>query len=449
MPSSRKRSSVDPVCSHLPDSWPTPGLQTTIDASREFFAGKRALVTGAFGFVGGHLARALVAAGVTVTALDLDASHERGSQLNLSRLREQMEVVEADITHREHMRDIVRDGKFDFIFHIAAGATTIEKAISDPYSTILANTMGFVNLAEGARLLPKEERPVILYSSTDKVYGESDELPYVEEKTNLGGVGVYDAAKLAADIFAGTYHKALGVPTIVLRMCNLFGPYDFNFNYRLVPKAMRNIFRDREAPELYLNALEHFRDYLYVEDAARAFMHLAMHEKCRGRVYNLPGAHYSATPDVLREVVELVGKMQDSAREIDPESALATMKWNRSIRVVQSDPSLIVISKQHLDGSRIGREAGFEPETTFQEGLKRTALFYHWYFTEVAPEPPARSDVHHSDEPIVKLVEPTDEPHVESVLPPGENGEREHIVPDINEEDDKYSLKKLSQLMED
>lgn len=76
------------------------------------------------------------------------------------------------------------------------------------------------------------------------------------------------------------------------------------------------------------------------------------------------------------------------------------MKWNRSIRVVQSDPSLLVISKQHLDGSRIGREAGFEPGTSFPEGLKRTAAFYHYYFTQVAPEKPARSDVRHGDEPI-------------------------------------------------
>ena len=88
-------------------------------------------------------------------------------------------------------------------------------------------------------------------------------MPYTEE-SDLGGGGVYDSAKLAADIFAGTYHKALGVPTIVLRMCNLFGPYDFNIDYRLIPKALRNIFRDGEVPELYLNALEHYRDYIFV-----------------------------------------------------------------------------------------------------------------------------------------------------------------------------------------
>jgi nucleoside-diphosphate-sugar epimerase len=463
----------------IPDSWPSPALRAAIEQSSDFFRDKRVVVTGAFGFVGGHLARALRAAGAHVVALDIDTSPARGSQFNLNGLRHDLEVVQADITDRYAMEKLVLEGDFQFIFHIAAGATTIEKAMNDPYATIMANTMGFVNLAEGARLLPPEKRPVILYSSTDKVYGETEELPYIEEKTNLGGVGVYDAAKLAADIFAGTYHKALGVPTIVLRMCNLFGPYDFNFDYRLVPKAMRNIFRDREAPELYLNALEHFRDYLYVEDAARAFMHLAQHEACQGRVYNLPGAHYSATPDVLREIVELIGNMQDEAAARCDDSPLAEMKWNRSIRVVKSDPKLLVISKQHLDGSRIGREANFEPGVGFHDGLRRTALFYHWYFTEVAPEAPARADVLHSGDPIPVLVPQDDDLPVEIFLParlrdanPDDAAETQttispaatspataspHTVLSANAEapgatvepdDDQYSLKKLSKLME-
>ncbi len=374
-----------PNCAAIPDSWPSPALRDTIEESRDFFAGKRVLVTGACGFVGGHLARALHAAGAIVTALDCDVSPSRGSQLDLTGLRHEMRMVEADITDRRAIADIVKNGHFSHIFHLAAGATTVEKAMTDPYATIMANTMGFVNLAEGARLLPEDERPVVIYSSTDKVYGEAEILPYTEEH-DLGGVGVYDAAKLCADILAGTYHKALGVPTIVLRMCNIFGPYDLNFDYRLIPKAMRNIFRDAESPELYMNSLEHFRDYLFVEDAVRAYFHIARCECCRGRVYNLPGAHYSATPDVLRDLVSHIGTMQDEAMVEAPDSPLAQHHWNRSIRVVPSDPKLITISKQHLDGTRIQMEADFEPQTSFRDGLEATARFYLWYFSHIAPK---------------------------------------------------------------
>ncbi len=377
----------------IPDGWPSPALRATINASRPSFSGQRVLVSGANGFVGGHLCRALHAAGARVTALDIDFSPSRGTMLDLTGLRYELELVEADICDRHAMAEIIKEGGFSHIFHLAAGASTIEKALTDPYSTIVANTLGMVNLAEGARLLPEVRRPTVLYASTDKVYGDSPILPYTED-TELGGVGVYDASKLCADILAKTYYRALGVPTVVLRMCNIFGPYDMNFDYRLFPKAMRNIFRDGEAPELYMNSLEHFRDYLFVEDAVRAYLHIARDSKCHGRVYNLPGARYVATPDVLRDIVNLIGEFQERAA---PGSALAQHKWNRSIRIVPSDPNLITISKQHLDGSRIEAETGFEPMVSFKQGLETTANFYLWYFNEIVGKATAPSSVSESE----------------------------------------------------
>ena len=370
------------VSAIIPDSWPSPALAETIEQDRAFWTGKRALVTGAFGFVGGHLSRALHAAGAQVTALDCDTHPKHGSQIDLVGLRDVLEVVEADITDRARMQEIVHKGHFDFVFHLAAGATTVEKAMHDPYATILANTMGFVNLAEAARLLPADKRPVLLYSSTDKVYGESEDLPYDEEKSELRGVGVYDAAKLAADIFSATYHQALGLDTIVLRMCNLFGPYDFNTDYRLIPKAMRNIFRGHDAPELYFSSLQHHRDYLFVEDAARAFMALAREPKCRGLVFNLPGVHYSATPDVLRDVVDMVASMQEEAQRLGTEPTLANLEWSRYIRLIQAASGVVAISKQHLSGTKIKNIAGFEPSISFKDGVRRTILFYLWYFNQ-------------------------------------------------------------------
>lgn len=366
----------------IPDGWPSPALRATINESRPCFEAARVLVSGANGFVGGNLCRALHAAGARVSALDVDFSPARGTLLDLTGLRSEVEVIEADVCDRHAMADIIREGGFSHIFHLAAGASTIEKALNNPYETIVANTLGFVNLAEGARLLPELRRPTVIYASTDKVYGDCETLPYTED-TELGGVGVYDASKLCADILAKTYFRALGVPTVVLRMCNIFGPYDLNFNYRLFPKAMRNIFRDGEAPELYLNSLEHFRDYLFVDDAIRAYFHIARDTKCHGRIYNLPGARYVATPDVLRDIVNLIGEFQSRA---DPDSALARHRWNRSIRVVPSDPKLITISKQHLDGARIAQETGFEPSVSFKQGLEMTANFYLWYFNEVATQ---------------------------------------------------------------
>ena len=107
---------------------------------------------------------------------------------------------------------------------------------------------------------------------------------------------------------------------------------------------------------------------------------MAEREQCRGRVYNLPGVHHAATPDVLSTLVETFTKLQEDAQERHPDSGLAHFKWSRSVRVVKSDPKLIVISKQNLDGTRIREEAGFEPEVSFRVGLKSTVRFYHWLF---------------------------------------------------------------------
>lgn len=155
----------------IPDSWPGAALRATIAQHAGYFGDKRVLVTGACGFVGGHLARALHMAGADVVALDLDTRPRRGCQLDLTGVRAELEMVRADITDRKAMEELVTGDGFSHIFHLAAGATTVEKAMTDPVGTIMANTMGFVNLAEGARLVPTEKRPTVIYSSTDKVYG--------------------------------------------------------------------------------------------------------------------------------------------------------------------------------------------------------------------------------------------------------------------------------------
>ena len=402
--------------SSIPDGWPSPALRATIIESRPVFRGQRVLVSGAGGFVGGHLCRALHAAGAHVVALDIDFSPARGTLLDLTGLRDEIELVEADVCDRGAMADLICGGLFSHIFHLAAGASTIERALVDPYGTIVANTMGFVNLAEGARLVPELRRPTVIYASTDKVYGDARVLPYTED-TELNGIGIYDASKLCADIMAKTYNRALGVPTVVLRMCNIFGPYDLNFNYRLFPKAMRNIFRDGVAPELYMNSVEHFRDYLFVEDAIRAYFHIAREPKCHGRVYNLPGARFVSTPDVLRDIVNSVAEFQHKAPQ---DSALANHKWNRSIRVVPSDNNLITISKQHLDGSRIERETGFSPDITFKAGLETTAEFYLWYFSQIAPRPLVSAPC----EPVPHELEAT---FVDNGLPVQRLGTRPHL----------------------
>lgn len=342
------------------------------------FKDAEVLVTGGFGFVGSSVAKALVGFGAKVTVLDLRTGEDVGSLLNREKLRDKVRIVNGDLADRALVQKLVHESRFRFIFNFAAYATVIEKAVENPYDTVMANTLGWVNVMEAARTAPFQPEVVFL-SSTDKVYGEMAGHAYQEDSTPLRGIGVYDAAKLAADVMGKTYFEVFGVPTVVLRMCNLFGPGDYNTGYRLIPKAMRNLFGGKApiAPELYFDAIDHRRDYLYIDDAVRAILLMAYHPACRGDVFNLRAAEYTTTPHLLRTLVHLAA---DFERARDPQRAEEILHNGITVKVRVSESKVIAIKNQHLDGNKLTSATGFVPLVEFKEGLRRTIESYDSYF---------------------------------------------------------------------
>jgi nucleoside-diphosphate-sugar epimerase len=345
-----------------------------------YYEGKNALVTGGFGFIGSHMTKALVELGANVTVFDIRTDADRDSLLNDrgSNLREKVSIVTGDLSDVKAVREAISSGNYHFIFNFAAYATVIEKAVENPYETVQANTMGLVNILESARGL--KLRPTrIFHASTDKVYGEMEGEPYDEEKTALRGIGVYDGAKLAADVFARTYHEVFGLPTVVLRMCNIFGPSDFNTGYRLIPRAMRNLYADPEpkGPELYFDAIEHWRDYLHVDDCVRAILLLGFRHECRGEVFNLAATKYASTPEMLKAVVQVAYGIE---REYDQQRADQILANGISVKVRIEPPTVHAIKKQRLNGDKLTRVTGFEPVIGLMEGLERTARAYRAHF---------------------------------------------------------------------
>ncbi len=347
---------------------------------QEYFHAKKILITGGFGFVGGHVARRLLQCGAEVTVLDIDTSTDRLSMINCPRLglREQLNVVEADVTDKKSMCEIIDQYRFHYIFHFAAYASVIEKALHAPYDTIMANTMGWINVLEACRLSVHKPNMIFL-SSTDKVYGEMDGDSYFEHLTPLRGIGVYDSAKLAADVFSRTYHEAFQLPTVTLRMCNIFGPYDFNSEYRLLPKAMQSIFGNPEpiAPELYFDAIEHQRDYLYVDELVNAIILLAHSNVCRGEVYNLAGGTYMSTPAMLRTIVELAAGVEDT---VDQQRAQAILDNGIAVKVKANASTIHAITKQHLNGEKLVKDTAFQPAHEFLDSLTKTICFYREHY---------------------------------------------------------------------
>ncbi|MFA5137956.1 MAG: NAD(P)-dependent oxidoreductase [Elusimicrobiota bacterium] len=349
-------------------------------SARERYEGKETLVTGAFGFLGGHVCEALCGLGARVTALDIQTGPERPSLLNKFRGRVAIETL--DMTDAAAVRALIASRRFSRIFHFAAYATVIERAARNPYETIGSNTMAWVNLLEAVRASGAEPEAVLL-ASTDKVYGDSGGEEYDEERTPLKGIGVYDAAKLAADVFSRTYHDVYGLPTVTLRLCNIFGPFDFNTEFRLVPRTLEGLYgcEPMRAPELYADSLGHERDYLYVSDAVRAFLLAASEPACRGETFNLKGVRNIGTPEMLEALLRTAAELE---RGIDAERcrALEAVRVRRTER--PSDLRVVVISKQHVSGRKFREAVGFVPEVDFAEGLRRTVRFYRSHFLDGA-----------------------------------------------------------------
>lgn len=346
----------------------------------EFYKDKNCLVTGGFGFIGGHIADFLIECGATTHVLDIDTSPERPSLINLKGLRDKIGIITADITDKDAMESIIDERRCNIIFHFAAAATVVEKAMDIPYKTVMANTMGLVNVLEAARKL-KRSIHSILFSSTDKVYGEAEELPYKENETPLRAIGLYDASKMAADVLASSYAEVFGVNVVTLRLCNLMGPYDFNIDYRLIPKSMKNIFGERKPPELYFHSLGHWRDYAYIDDAVKAMLLLAKEKKCRGEIYNMPGSKFISTPIMINEILN---KAEEIERQCGGDKECHI--FDRGAKMVMGKAKHVVIGKQNLCGDKIRDAIGFVPEISFEEGLEKTILFYRNYFKKPAQE---------------------------------------------------------------
>lgn len=351
------------------------------------YAGKRALVTGGMGFLGSHLVARLVELGARVSVLDRDTSEERPSYLNMvPQLRERVDLHEGRVEDESLMTELVGHGSFDQIFNLAASATVIEQAIRDPRATVRSNLLGAFTLLDAVRQNRRHRPEFVLQASTDKVYGESTtEDGYDEVRSPLNATGFYDASKAAADIIVRSFHHVFGLPTIALRMVNLFGPADFNLEHRLIPRAMQAIWgqTDPQPPTLYLNSIDHRRDYLYVDDCVTAMLLIGRRAKqpingCVGQALNLTGCKNVATPELMSLLVNIAAC--EERKHGCPEVADAILANGIVIEVRPADPAIVTIQVQQTMSDKLHRETGFEASVPLQDGMERTITWYRQHF---------------------------------------------------------------------
>jgi CDP-glucose 4,6-dehydratase len=312
---------------------------------------KRALVTGAHGFVASYLARALLERGDTVTVFDLPAP--RLSGLALQGIESGVELVEGDLRDARLVGATLDVGEFDVVFHLAA-QTLVGPAMADPVGTFEANVRGTWTLLEACR---HADVPAVLVASSDKAYGPHRQLPYRED-FQLRPASPYEASKAAADAIALSYRPAYGLPVSVTRFANVYGGGDLNFS-RLIPEAIVAVLEGRR-PSIRSDGSPQ-RDFLHVDDAVAAYLAIE-HEvgaggPAAGEAFNAGGE----SPHSVAEVLELIGEV--SGRDVEPEYHGTGNPAGE-------------IDRQFVDSAKLRELTGWRPQVELREGLRRTLEWY-------------------------------------------------------------------------
>ncbi|MGC9318046.1 MAG: NAD-dependent epimerase/dehydratase family protein [Armatimonadota bacterium] len=317
-------------------------------------AGVKLLVTGAHGFVAGHLIERLLDMGADVVGVDLCA--ERQSYLGISGAVRSIELIEGDIASNEQMRELFDNVHPRAVLHLAAQAD-VTRALADPLRTFEANVRGTYILLEHARRIWQDEAGphAMVVASSDKAYGRHTHLPYREDD-ELRGMYPYDVSKACADMIARGYHVAYAMPVGVVRCANIYGPGDLNFN-RIVPGTFRSLLLG-ERPVIRSDGTL-MRDYMFIDDAVDAYvrvMEALLAREHHGEAFNFGTGEPVSVLGIFEEMVR-IAQRPDLKPQVLGEAS-------RELR------------DQFISAHRARRLLGWEPRTPRPEGLERT---YDWY----------------------------------------------------------------------
>jgi CDP-glucose 4,6-dehydratase len=332
-----------------------------MNSHTSFWRERPVLVTGASGLLGGWLVDMLLERGAHVVCLIRDGSPR--SRFFADELDRRCSIANGSLSDRATLSRVLSEYEIDTVFHLAA-QTLVGVAKRDPISTLEANVQGTWNLLEAAR---QAETRQIVVASSDKAYGCSDDLPYLESHP-LQGEYPYDVSKSCADLICRMYARTYQLPVCITRCGNLFGGGDLNFS-RTIPGVIRStVFGE---PFLIRSDGLFIRDFLYVKDAALAYLHLAEHlasdRSIAGEAFNFSMGIRLTVLDLVEQVLEMMG-----AEHLQP--------------VIQNIASS-EIREQYMDAGKAARVLGWTPRYTLREGLSETISWYVEFLQDSRVQP--------------------------------------------------------------
>lgn len=311
--------------------------------------GKTVLVTGAGGFIGSHLAEALVESGANVRAMVHYNSAGRAGWLDQSPLREVFEIVASDITDGGCVLHAMTG--CDAVFHLAA-LIAIPYSYIAPASYVQTNVVGTLNVLEAARRL---DTPRIIHTSTSEVYGTAQRVP-ISEDHPLQGQSPYSASKIGADKLAESYFCSFDTPVVTVRPFNTFGPRQ---STRAVLPTIITQCLQPDVTSIRLGSLTPTRDLNYVANTVHGFLKAGDHPDAIGQTFNIGSGREISIGDLAKTIAKLAG------REITIETD------EQRIRPAKSE-----VERLLADNSRAKQLIGWEPLFTLEEGLEKTIEWF-------------------------------------------------------------------------
>jgi len=326
------------------------------DGYLEFYRGRSVMITGGLGFIGSNLARRLVDLGADVLLVDSLIPDYGGNLFNIDGIADRVRVNVADVRQQSTMNYLVRDRAV--IFNLAGQVSHID-SMRDPYTDLEINCRSQLTVLEACR----NHNPgvKVVFAGTRQVYGRPDSLPVTERHlvrpTDVNGIN-----KAAGEYYHLMYNNVFGVRGCSLRLTNVYGPRQLIKHSRqgFIGWFIRQAIEDLTI-QIYGDGSQ-VRDFVFVDDAADAFLRAGASDACNGEVFNVGGAEPLSHKQVTRLLIDIAGT-----------GRVEFIDW-------PADKKAIDIGSFYADSTKFKETTGWTPTVNMREGLSRTIAFYRRHF---------------------------------------------------------------------